>query len=82
MTDNTYNGWTNYATWRINLEIFDGNHETFEGCCEDSLKDYVLDEVLSAEHELTHSYAAAFLQDVNYQEIVRHINEDNEEAVS
>ena len=24
MTDNTYNGWTNYATWRVNLEIFDG----------------------------------------------------------
>lgn len=20
----TYNGWTNYATWRVNLEIFDG----------------------------------------------------------
>lgn len=20
--DNTHNGWTNYATWRINLEIF------------------------------------------------------------
>ena len=19
-----YNGWTNYATWRVNLEIFDG----------------------------------------------------------
>jgi hypothetical protein len=24
MTDKTYNGWTNYETWRINLEIFDG----------------------------------------------------------
>ena len=24
MTDTTYNGWTNYATWRVNLEIFDG----------------------------------------------------------
>jgi hypothetical protein len=24
MTDTTYNGWSNYATWRINLEIFDG----------------------------------------------------------
>jgi len=24
MTNNTYNGWTNYATWRVNLEIFDG----------------------------------------------------------
>ena len=23
MTDTTYNGWSNYATWRINLEIFD-----------------------------------------------------------
>jgi hypothetical protein len=24
MTDTKYNGWTNYATWRVNLEIFDG----------------------------------------------------------
>jgi hypothetical protein len=24
MTDQKYNGWTNYATWRINLELFDG----------------------------------------------------------
>ena len=21
MSDNTYEGWTNYATWRINLEL-------------------------------------------------------------
>jgi hypothetical protein len=24
MTDTKYNGWTNYATWRVNLEVFDG----------------------------------------------------------
>jgi hypothetical protein len=24
MNDQKYNGWTNYATWRVNLEIFDG----------------------------------------------------------
>ena len=24
MTDTKYNGWTNYATWRVNLELFDG----------------------------------------------------------
>jgi hypothetical protein len=24
MSNSTYNGWTNYATWRVNLEIFDG----------------------------------------------------------
>jgi hypothetical protein len=22
--ENTYNGWTNYSTWRVNLEVFDG----------------------------------------------------------
>lgn len=24
MDDKKHNGWTNYATWRVNLEIFDG----------------------------------------------------------
>lgn len=24
MKDTTYNGWTNYETWRVNLEMFDG----------------------------------------------------------
>jgi hypothetical protein len=28
----TYNGWTNYATWRINLEIFDGVEPGDLGC--------------------------------------------------
>ena len=28
----TYNGWTNYATWRINLEIFDGVEPSDLGC--------------------------------------------------
>ena len=23
MSDTKYNGWTNYATWRVNLEMFD-----------------------------------------------------------
>ena len=24
MSDKKYNGWTNYATWRVQLEIIDG----------------------------------------------------------
>jgi hypothetical protein len=24
MKTEKYNGWTNYATWRVNLEMFDG----------------------------------------------------------
>ena len=23
-SNETYNGWTNYATWRVHLEMFDG----------------------------------------------------------
>jgi hypothetical protein len=31
MKDTTYNGWTNYETWRVNLEIFDGFDFTEHG---------------------------------------------------
>jgi len=32
MSDTKYNGWTNYATWRVNLEVFDGLElEDFNG---------------------------------------------------
>lgn len=82
MKDGTYNGWTNYATWRVNLEIFDGmDAEDMGWTGYDKydlsliLKDYV-EEVLEAQCEgkeggmsLIFSYAMAFLQDVNYREI-------------
>lgn len=82
MKDGTYNGWTNYATWRVNLEIFDGmDAEDMGWTGLDAydlgviLKDYV-EEVLEAQCEgkdggmtLIFSYAMAFLQDVNYREI-------------
>ena len=31
MNDNyeKYNGWTNYATWRVNLEFFDGDDVSY-----------------------------------------------------
>ena len=46
MTDKTYNGWTNYATWRVNLEIFDGY----------ALSDFPFDEGASNEPELIDPY--------------------------
>ena len=44
MTDRTYNGWTNYATWRVNLEMFDGWDPTdvFDtDVTRDQLEDYL-----------------------------------------
>ena len=82
-----YNGWTNYATWRVNLEMFDGfdPYETFgrprsEGAYEMGLclKDYA-EELLATDTDpegLAFSYAMAFLSDVNWTEIARHMIEN------
>ena len=81
MTD-TYNGWTNYATWRVNLEMFDG-----EGCNFDTSQEaYALGNDLKAYAEdyieettqagLGRDYALAFLSDVNWVEIANHMIEE------
>ena len=75
-----YNGWTNYATWRVNLEIFDGQdlnngiNVTSESC-----KEYVIatieDETSDCSSRLATDYALAFIEDVNWSEISDSINE-------
>ena len=79
---NTYNGWTNYATWRVNLEIFDG-FDPVEYYSKadlsdayrlgDSLKDYAEQVIFECgecdSKSLAGSYASAFLSDVNWIEI-------------
>jgi hypothetical protein len=83
-SDNRYNGWTNYATWRVNLEIFDGfdPREHFTAPDEgfdaselvDYLKDYADDIVTMDNIEgLAVDYARAFLSDVNWYEIAEHM---------
>ena len=89
MNSQKYNGWTNYATWRINLEIIDGmTLEYFDIKPEDaSLVDvYELEEALkeraedwvvqSAPPGLARDYALAFMSDVNWYEIAKHMIDD------
>ena len=75
MTDTTYNGWTNYATWRVNLEIFDGYDPEGHFISADYLSE-LADDILqdSCREGLALDYARAFLDDVNWQEIADHIN--------
>jgi len=86
-----YNGWTNYATWRINLEMVeaDGYFTALEDWHPTStvddlkydlaqvIKDNCID-ILREEHGdgLTLNYALAFIDDVNWREIASHIVED------
>jgi hypothetical protein len=83
-TDSRYNGWTNYATWRVNLEIFDcfDYREHFTAPSEgldaaelvDYLKDYA-DSIITMDNVegLAVDYARAFLSDVNWREIAEHM---------
>jgi len=71
------NGWTNYATWRVNLEIIDGLEFEIDGekVTADHCKDYAVEVVSDGADGFALEYALAFLQDVNWQETADHINE-------
>ena len=77
-----YNGWTNYATWRINLEIL-GDIEFENKTSADDLKEIVEDVVFS-QYELgngsflVEDYAKAFISEVNFYEIAEGINQELE----
>jgi hypothetical protein len=76
---NTYNGWTNYATWRVNLEIFDGGN--WDRYSAQDLKEYVQDYLEQTSSGLALDYALAFISDVNWYEIAKHLQaEPNEET--
>ena len=80
-----YNGWTNYATWRVNLEIL-GDIEFDEQVSADYLKEIVEDVVFSQYElgdgsHLVEDYARAFISQVNFYEIAEHINEELDEQV-
>ncbi len=78
-----YNGWTNYATWRVNLEIL-GDIEFEDVVSADDLKEIVEDCVFNNTVEkdcLAADYARAFISEVNFYEIAEHINEEFDEQV-
>jgi hypothetical protein len=92
MTDTKYNGWTNYATWRVNLEMLDGLQLSDLFYDDDSdlndvydvskeLKAYVDGAIENDEgSQLVKSYAYAFLDDVNWMEIAQHKLDAESEA--
>jgi len=82
------NGWTNYATWRVNLEMFndidpreygwvnaDGDNDASD--LADVLRCYVDDYIEETSSEgLARDYALAFLADVDYHQIAENMIND------
>ena len=71
----TYNGWSNYATWRVNLEIL-SDIEFEKSVTPDDLKEIVEDFVLRDTNHIAENYARVFLDEVNYNEIAETINDE------
>ena len=74
-----HNGWTNYATWRINLEVIDGIEIDTKQCAS-SIQEIVEDIVFSQYElgngsHLVEDYARSFVAQVNFYEIAESINE-------
>lgn len=77
MNNMKYNGWTNYATWRVNLEMFDGSDLYWTA---DSARDFVEEIIIDSTPEgVARDYALAFISDVNWHEIAEHYEEFFEE---
>jgi hypothetical protein len=71
--DTTYNGWTNYETWRVNLEMFDADfssdNEMDAYDLGQSMREMALEIVGQHGSGITLDYAEAFLSAVNWYEI-------------
>jgi hypothetical protein len=82
MEKQAYNGWSNYATWRVNLEMFDGmvHHYQSEGAWGHNSAKEIAEEIIyeATEEGLGRDYALAFLADVNWHEIAEHYTETEE----
>lgn len=83
----TCNGWTNYATWRVNLEVFDGlNPHDMEWPTSlipltSILRDYAEEFILDTTGEgIGRDYALAFISDVDWQQIADHMIETYSEV--
>ena len=81
MNDTTHNGWTNYATWRVNLEFFDdGAGEYYQDA--QSCRDYVESVIEEQAQGIALDYALAFISEVNWYEIAKHYQEFEESEES
>ena len=83
--DHKYNGWTNYATWRVNLEMFDGydpdGSPVDAGMLRDMAEEYIgmdCENKSGLAYSYAKAFAMAFLADVNWHEIAEHKNEEYE----
>lgn len=84
MNDSKYNGWANFETWKVALEVFDGYNPDEEDrlWSAEQFQEFA-EEVIFQDREsdtLADSFARAFLAEVHWHEIADTLNEDAAQA--
>jgi hypothetical protein len=84
----SHNGWSNYETWRVNLEMVDGmrledfvefhdNDSVFDAdqaqYLADLIRDYCEDVIEQQSSDFARDLALSFLQKVDWREIADHL---------
>jgi hypothetical protein len=79
---NEYNGWSNYATWRVHLEMFDGMDpaDMFPGVTDlrdltEAIRYYAQEHIEETSSGVARDWARAFLSDANCFQIARHMQD-------
>ena len=85
----SHNGWTNYETWRIKLEIFDSTDsreleifdstdfwEDVSDASAEFCRDLVEQHIEQESNGLARDYALAFIANVNWHEIADSLNRE------
>ena len=68
-----YNGWTNYETWRVNIEFFDGTAEFYEDTVKERLysnNDYKKGDKITKQIERDLSYFLADILRVDFDNYI------------
>lgn len=85
MSNKTYNGWANYATWRVNLEFFDGcggldvlhlSAHAVAKLLKQQVEEYVSE---ACDNGTVQGWALAFVSQCDFQEIAEHMIDDEME---
>jgi hypothetical protein len=88
MSNEKYNNWTNYATWRVSWEIVDQidiefaveeNRKVTPEWVQTYVEWVVMDN--SGGFDLRSKYAKLFLKEVNYVELANSLNEEIQERI-
>ena len=93
MSDETYNGWSSYATWRVMLEMGFGDNDdwgdvfpekpdeyTLAGYLRGLCSEYIDEQEGFSSWSLVSGWADAFVNEVNFHEIAESLLSDWDES--